>query len=252
MANYRDNKNCGFYGTEYCELLNMQSCDECAFGKLSKEELEGAKSDLDVLMAHIPEEGVASLFLSDTCLLCKGETKNKRTCYGMTDIVHPEPRRTKRNFIGIKTKCRVGSLIPVQIACCSRCRRNYFLVEYVPMCLSILLALIALVVLSFRSVSEPLAAVNEILPIALFAGAIVLGYLIGLLVRIALTNSKAKHTELHIWNLPLMKELHELGWQPLSEEKHVSRLVFTKKRVPKGVYTGEKSKGKASYREISE
>ena len=252
MANYIDNKNCEFYGTEYCELLNMQSCENCTFGKQKQEESEATKKDLDVLMSLVPEEGVASLFQSDTCLLCKGEKPGKRSCYGMLDIGHPKPERSRRSVIGLKTKCRVGSIIPLQIACCSRCRRNYFIVEYLPVFLSVLVAIIALSVISMRSVLEPLSAVSELLPLGVFVVAVLLGYFAGVLLRKSLKKAKSRETEFDVWRPPLLQKLKELGWQPLSTDKHVSHLVFTRKRVPQGVYTADNSRGKASYKEISE
>ncbi|MBQ3109084.1 MAG: hypothetical protein IJC67_05650 [Clostridia bacterium] len=253
MANYIDNKNCKLYGTEYCELLNMASCENCAFGKIKTDaEAEEAKHDLDVLMSNIPEEGVAPLFTSETCLLCKGKNPEKRSLYAMTDIGHPEPERMHRNIIGIKTKCRVGSLIPVQIACCSKCRRNYFMVEYLPTFVAIIVAILALIVLSARSIHEPLSAVSELLPLGLFIVLVVLGYFLGKLLRGSLKKAKARETEFDIWNLPLMKKLKALGWQPLAADKGVSRMVFTKKRVAQGVYSAENSRGKASYSEENE
>ena len=250
MANYIDNKNCKLYGSEYCELLNMPSCENCAFGKLKNDsEAEEAKRDLDVLMSLVPEEGVSSLFMSETCLLCKGEHPNKRSGYAMTDIGHPEPERMHRNVIGIKTKCRVGSLIPVQIACCSRCRRNYFLVEYLPTIFAIVVAILALLVFSARGVHEPLTAVNELLPLGLFIVLVVIGYFVGKLLRGGLKKAKSRETEFDIWQLPTMQKLKKLGWQPLSADKGVSRMVFTKKRVTQGVYSAENSRGKASYSE---
>lgn len=250
MANYIDNKNCRLYGTEYCELLNMPSCDGCAFGKLQTDhEAEEAMRDLDVLMEHIPEEGVSPLFMSETCQLCRDGHPHKRDCYAVADIGHPEPQRMHRNFIGVKTKCRVGSLIPVQIACCSRCRRNYFLVEYLPAFVSVIVAVAALAVLAVRSVYEPLSAVNALLPLGIFAALVILGYVLGRLLRNGLKKAKSRETEFDIWQLPLLKKLASLGWQPLTADKAVSRLVFTKKRAGHGVYSGENSRGKASYNE---
>ena len=46
----------------------------------------------------------------------------KRVCYGMTDLGNPEPKREGRNFIGMKTKLRIGSLLPIQLSCCAACR----------------------------------------------------------------------------------------------------------------------------------
>lgn len=250
MANYIDNKNCKLYGTEYCDLLNMPSCENCAFGKIRADsEAEEAKRDLDVLMSLVPEEGVAPLFMSETCYLCKGDHPNKRSCYAMTDIGHAEPGRMHRNIIGIKTKCRVGSLIPVQIACCSRCRRNYFMVEYLPTFIAIIVSVIALAVLSMRSVHEPLSALSELLPLGVFVVLVVLGYLLGTLCRKGLKKAKSRETEFDVWELPIMKKLKALGWQPLSTDKGISRMVFTKKRVTQGVYSAENSRGKASYNE---
>ena len=123
------------------------------------------------------------------------------------------------------------------------------MVEYLPTFAAIIVAIIALLVLSLRAVHEPLSAVNEMLPLGLFVVLVVLGYFLGKLLRGSMKKAKARETEFDIWNLPVMKKLKVLGWQPLSADKGVSRMVFTKKRVTQGVYSAENSRGKASYSE---
>lgn len=246
MARDMQNPKCRFNDTDYCELLNMPSCKDCSIASISDaDQTEEIQKDLDVLMSLIPEEGISPLFEGETCKLCADGNPRARTCYVITDIGHPEPKRMKRSILGFKTRSKVGSLIPIQISCCSRCRKNFLFYEYLPMALMLLLPAAALVILSILSVSTALAAINEFLPFLLFVVSIALGWGLGRIIKVVYKKSKSRETLFDIWQLPLMQKLRKIGWEPLSDDKGGSRVIFTKKRIARGVYTSETMAGRA-------
>ena len=123
------NTSCPLYETVYCQRLNMRSCDVCP--AKNPNNVQSIQADLDAVAQLMPMEDLAPLFHTEQCVLCKGEP-GKRVCYGMTDLGNPEPQREGRNFIGMKTKLRIGSLLPIQLSCCAACRRKFQLASYVP------------------------------------------------------------------------------------------------------------------------
>ncbi|MEL7610815.1 MAG: hypothetical protein AAGU74_15085 [Bacillota bacterium] len=246
MARDMQNPKCRFNETDYCELLNMPSCKECSIANISDtEQTDEIQKDLDVLMSLIPEEGISSLFEGQTCKLCADGNPRPRTCYVITDIGHPEPKRVKRNILGFKSRAKVGSLIPIQISCCARCRKNFLVYEYLPIALMLLLPAIALIVLSIQDVSFALAKIHEFLPFLIFVVSIVVGWGLGRIIKALYKKSKSRETLFDIWQLPLMQKLKKIGWEPLSDDKNGSRVIFTKKRIARGVYTSETMPGRA-------
>ena len=239
------NKSCKLYESEYCRLLNMNSCEGCPFGNVKfEEEAAEIRKDLDTMMDLIPEEGLAPLFCSDTCLLCKDQPR-KTSCYAVTDIGHPEPERIKRNFLGLKTRCTVGSMVPVQIACCSRCRRNFRLLEFAPIAVMLTVPIVVLLLLAIRGIHRPLAQISQLLPAGVFVLSVGLGWLLGRMVRSNIRKRKGAQTEFDVWQLPLMKRLRAIGWTSITEDKQGTRLVFSEKRLARGAFTHPDSRGRA-------
>ena len=176
---------------------------------------------------------------SDTCLLCAGEKKNPREYYAITDLAHKEPQRTKTSVIGIKVKANVGSLIPVQIACCKRCRRNFLMRDYLPWIITVAITIALIAILSVVPLRESLVGINELLPLAIFAGVFVAGYLIGQIVRNAFVKAKESQTLFDVGKLPIIKKMLEKGWFSLFGEKKGLRLIFSKKRLERGWFSGD-------------
>ena len=74
MERMIDNKECALYGTRYCDLLNMRTCGQCPMtGKSGEVTEESLRKDLDLYESLLPEGGIARLFESKTCQLCRKE-----------------------------------------------------------------------------------------------------------------------------------------------------------------------------------
>lgn len=233
-------KDCPLYGGEYCRKLNMKSCRTC---NVTNDNAEGMKADIDAIESLMPEGGVARFFAGEECVLCKGENKNRADCYAMADIGHPEPKREGRNALGLKTKLRVGSMLPVQLSCCSACRKKHNAAANREAAITLAVAIIMLAVLNFTPTAEAIAAMGSYMPLLLFV--IVVGgtWLIGRASRRSMIKRFSETTCMDIFEVPGLDEFKERGWFEISPYKDMSRLVFSKEPLKQGLFTspGEKA-----------
>ncbi len=234
-----DPGECLLKDTAACAAMNNPACPACEIGKAGTETQRNALEDFEMLKALLPEEGIKPLMQSETCLLCKGEKKNPRAYYAVTDFAHKEPQRTKTSVIGIKVKASVGSLIPVQIACCKSCRRNFLLRDYLPWIITAVITIALIAILSIVPLRESLVAVNELLPLIIFAGVFIVAYLAGQLARNIFVKAKEPYTLFEVGELPIIKKMLERGWFSLFGEKRGIRLIFSKKRLERGWFSGD-------------
>ena len=237
MPRTYNNTACRLYNTEYCRVLNMTSCETCTVAGGSKADMEALVADLDALNALMPADGIGNLFLGDRCVLCKKEEPNLRTCYGLLDLGNREPERVSRNAIGIKTKLRAGSLLPVQLAACDACKKRFSKLEYaVPLSVGAA-GVVSIALLSYRPLREFLASFFAAAPFVLFAAVMLAAWGVGALVRRARVKRYAAHTHLDVMEIKKLAELRERGWFELTPNIY-SRLIFSKKRLQQGLYTG--------------
>lgn len=232
------NTDCLLHNTKYCSILNMQSCETCTVDCRTEDRANKVKENLDFTLSLMPEEGIGALFSTDKCRLCKGEP-NKASWFAFTDIAHPLPKRKKEGVLGIPKTAKAGTLLPVQISCCDKCRRNYMLADYIyPVTVSVF-SLAGLVLMSIRSIREPLAAVASVLPVAILVAAVVLGVVLGTVFKKNVLKKAAGETILNIMDVPVLDEMKEKGWFELYPNKGMSKLVFTKKAIRQGMFTGK-------------
>jgi hypothetical protein len=203
----------------------------------NEENIKETMSDIDAIMGLMPEDGISDLFESDKCLLCENKP-NDRTCYAMTDLGNAEPKHIHRNFLGMKVPYKFGSIVPVQIASCGRCRRNYRTVEYLPTAISILIAAAGLIALSILTVSQYLSAIHPIAPFAAFVLFVLIGFGAGRLLRAVLIRRLGSRTKFNIFDIPKLKQMQEKGWDSIQPNEPVSRLIFGNRRLTRGIFTG--------------
>ncbi|HWS31082.1 MAG TPA: hypothetical protein VN512_13330 [Clostridia bacterium] len=239
MPKVYNNTACRLYDTEYCRTLNMQSCETCTVAGKNKAAMDELVADLDALKVLLPEDGIEDLFLTDRCVLCKKEEPEIRTCYALLDLGNREPERESRNFLGIKTKLRTGSLLPVQLSACDACKRRFLKLDYVVPLWVTVAGVLSVAALSYRPFREGLAELGAIVPFLVFSGVMLAAWGIGALVRKSRIKRYQKHTHLDVMEIPKLNELRERGWFELSPGRHISRLVFSKKRLRQGIYTGK-------------
>ena len=132
MEQERTNRNCPLWGTETCARLNMRACRGCPAEGKDPRECNDIRDDVNTLFSLLPEEGIASLFVGETCSLCKGEEKGKRESYGLFDMGHADPRARKKKLSLFRSKA-YGFVVPLQFGCCRACRRRFQLLSWTPM-----------------------------------------------------------------------------------------------------------------------
>ena len=215
MAKYT-RTDCPLYGGEYCKKLNMKSCRTCT---VTNDNAAGIKADIDAIESLMPEGGMARFFEGEECVLCKGERKNRADCYAMADIGHPEPKREGRNAIGLKTKLRIGSMLPVQLSCCSNCRKKHNAASNREAAVTLTVAIIMLAVLNFTPTAEAIAAIGSYMPLLLFV--IVVGgtWLIGRASRKNMIKKFSETTCMDIFEVPGLDEFKAKGWFEISPYK---------------------------------
>lgn len=238
MARIYLNTDCKLHGTKYCAALNMVNCDVCTVRDKAAKEVDSIMHDIDVMESFVPPDGVADLFARGDCALCTGEEKGERKYFALADLGHAEPKSREAGFLGIKRATRAGSILPLQIASCKKCRRNFLLVEYLPTGIALVLAGGSLLALSIRSLRESLMAISPMLPFLAFVLAVLVGLLAGMLLRGGLAKRFEKQTHMKIFEIPKLKEMLLNGWFPLNEGKQYTKLIFSRKRLKQGIYTG--------------
>ena len=135
------NPDCKLSGTRYCRLLNMHTCSACTIRE--NQNFDEVRSDIDLYETLLPDGGIAQLFESRECQFCTTPVKGKRSGYAIIDMAHPEPRRVQKWLFGKRT-ARIGTMIPLQMAVCSKCRSRFLSLEYLPMVIPVVFGIAAL------------------------------------------------------------------------------------------------------------
>lgn len=221
---------CALYGTKSCALLNMQDCDKCPLkGRIADPAIH---DDLKLFCDLQPEGTVAQLFESETCTLCREEPKGKPTCFAVFDMAHEEPKMlSRRKWFSRQT---TGFMVPLQFACCTKCRRRILLRSYLPLITPIILTLIALPLVTIEKTAQILRQTAPWLPLAIVLFTIVGGYGIGKLLSHLYMRRSETHMYVDVRTHPFVAEMAEKGWRPLFNDRQ-AHLAFTKKRIDRGL-----------------
>ena len=223
---------CTLYGTKACALLNMQDCDKCPLkGRVADPAII---DDLRLFCDLQPEGTVASLFESEICTLCKNEPKGKPACFAVFDMAHTEPKKlAKRKWLSGQ---ETGFMVPLQFACCAKCRRRILFLSYLPLIASIVLLLITLPFVMIERFAQALRAAAGWLPIAIVFFAFVGGYGVGKLLAALYKRRIETDMYVDVRLHPFTVNMVEKGWRWLFNER-VAHLAFTKKRIDRGLGT---------------
>ena len=223
---------CALYGTKACALLNMQDCDKCPLkGRVADPAIF---DDLRLFCDLQPEGTVAQLFESETCTLCKTEPKGKPASFAVFDMAHTEPKMlAKRKWL---SKQETGFMVPLQFACCTKCRRRILLQSYLPLITTILLPLIALPFVMIERFAQSMRQVAGWLPFAVVVAAFAVGYGVGKLLAYLYKRKIEADMYVDVRTHPFVEKMKEKGWRPLFNDR-VAHLAFTKKRIDKGLGT---------------
>lgn len=229
------NPNCELSGTKYCQTLNMHTCATCTVR--DSDHKSEIMSDLDLYESLLPEGGVARLFQSRECQFCKTPVKGKRKGYAILDMAHPEPRRIQKWLFGKRT-ARIGTMIPLQMAVCQKCRSRFLSIEYLPMVIPVAFGIAALFAFSADAIKGPLVDISMFAPFGGWILVVLLGALIGRLIANGLQKRWSKDMVTDVMQHPVVKEMTEKGWTPITTKSRTN-LLFSKSRMARGLGTAE-------------
>ena len=234
MSEYT-NKDCLLNDqNSYCKTLGLHSCTDCTIGKQDAEFQHKAIDDVETVRALLPNGSMDALTNAKECQLCAGEHKNSPICFAVTDMGNVEPKTTKRNLLGIKTKASIGSMVAAQIPCCAECRKNHRIRSMITFGSVIAALVICLIVLMIPAANRALIAINQMLPLFLFIGVLFIGLLIGMIVKTSFTRSKSSRTLFDVMQVPFIREMVDRGWFSIYGEGKEARLIFSKERLKRG------------------
>lgn len=227
---------CTLYGTKSCALLNMPDCEKCPLkGRVADPAIH---DDLKLFCDLQPEGTVAKLFESETCTLCKGEPKGKPASYAVFDMAHTEPKQlAKRRWL---SKQVTGFMVPLQFACCKKCRKRILLSAYLPLIAPIVLTVCVLPFVMNEHLAQGLRKVAGWFPFALVVLAIAGGYGIGKLLSYLYKRKADAVMYTDVRTHPIVAEMTEKGWRPLFNDRQ-PHLAFTKHRIDKGLGSANSS-----------
>ena len=230
----KNNPSCQLSDTHYCQLMNLQSCDVCPVKNGTP--ISQIKEDLDVYEGLLPEGGVAQLFQSSRCQLCRKQPGQPRKGYTFLYMGHPEPKRVQTRLFILKRTAPFGTMIPVQISTCESCRKHIMFTNYLPMLTPVVLGLIGLALLMIEPVRAALAGVVLWLPVVSWLALIAIGYVLGRVFAKAYAKAKSADTYVNVLEQPVLKEMVDKGWEPIGK-KGKADVVFSKSRRVRGLGT---------------
>mgnify|MGYP000854493415 CR=1 FL=1 len=226
---------CRLKGTESCERLARGNCKVCPGGSAGEERIDELEEHVKAVSALLPEEGPETLFQSEECLLCVGEP-GKKSCYALWDFGNVQPKEKVPGLLGIKREAQIGAIVPLQFACCAKCRKNW---EKLTLSLPVFIAAGGLAGLAtgyLLPIRNAVAAVHPALPLGVFAGCVLLGWLFGALVRRGILKKKAGETAFDVSKLPYVVKMKEKGWFLLIGGR-LKRPVFSENRRKRGWFS---------------
>ena len=234
MANLPENPNCALSGTRYCAMLNMHTCDQCTIDG-SKDSAEQIMDDLDIYESLLPKGGIARLFQSEECQLCKEKPARDRKGYAIMYLGHPDPKRVQRKWF--RKRQAFGTIVPVQLSVCSKCRSTMLWIDYLPVSMLVLCGLVTLILMTVRSIRDSLADIAQWIPFVVWIAAVVLGYLIGKIIAVLIRRKADERMYVNICEHPVIREMMAKGWVPLGKGESKPDLLFSKSRKVRGLGT---------------
>ena len=229
------NPNCELSGTKYCAMLNMHTCAACTVR--DAENKAEIISDLDLYETLLPQGGIARLFESPECQFCTTPEKGKRRGYAILDMAHPEPRRVQKWLFG-KRMSRIGTMVPVQMSVCPKCRRRFLALEYMTMAIPVIIGILALIVLSMDSVRIPLVDLSMFAPFGAWILCVLIGAIAGKLITDGLQRAWSKEMVTDVLRHPVIAEMINMGWTPITAKSR-TKLLFSKSRLARGLGTAD-------------
>jgi hypothetical protein len=223
------NEDCSVSDSVLCKWLD-KDCKDCYIHTLKKsdepkEMLENFQVTLELLPKGFDE------LQGEKCCFCKGEHKNERAGYAIVDLAHSEPAHMKGMFFGFgkKVRQRIGSMMPVSISICGRCRASFRLAEAFKWLGIVVLGGISVGLLVVPSIGQAVSNVSPALPIGVVLVAAAAGYFLGKLASAAYVKASSERMAFNVFDIPVVGEMKRRGWFTIQDDGDVTRVLFSHK-----------------------
>ncbi len=193
------NIKCAISDSSLCRWIG-KDCTECHINSIKHDDdIKKALESFEVTLSLLPED--IDELLGEECQFCKGE-KRKRAGYALADLAHAEPKTETGMFFGLGKKIRrkVGSIMPLSISICAECRRALRVPDIIKWMTPVLFLAAAVIVLAMPSITKGMGGG---MLLAVLAGVLLVGYLIGKAAAGAYMRSKSSKTRFNVFEIPI-------------------------------------------------
>jgi len=224
----KKNTKCDIKDSSLCKWLNKKECSECYIMEMGDKEQADALQRWEVTQSLLPDN-VDELHQSETCHFCVHDPLPK-AYYATVDLAHPEPESTKGMFFGLgkKVRTKIGSLLPVSIACCKRCRKAFFMVDFIKFATPVALLIVGILLLLIPPVINALNSLSALASTAFLIVLFLAGILVGKFLSARYIQTKSKEVRFNVFDIPIVGKMEDIGWFLLQDDGEMTRMIFTK------------------------
>lgn len=227
----KKNTKCDIRDSSLCQWLNKQDCQNCYIMELADKEQAEALQRWEVTQSLLPDN-VDELNQSETCHFCV-DNPLPRTYYATLDLANPEPESTKGMFFGIgkKVRSRIGSLLPIAISCCSRCRKAYLMADLIKYLTPFVFLAIGVLLAMIPPIAALLQSMGGFVSTLFIIGMFLIGLLVGKMLFTLYINKKGSEVRFNVFDIPIVSKMQDMGWFLLENDGIMTKLIFTKNKI---------------------
>ncbi|MGI6162116.1 MAG: hypothetical protein ACOYJD_08825 [Christensenellales bacterium] len=207
-------KDCLLRDSTICHNVNAgraADCQKCFLKDEKDDKIASMREGLAITQSLFPDEGIDRLKNSDKCVLCMGKPE-PTSSYATVYMAHEEPPAHKRLLFGLGKEVRsdIGSLIPVEMASCAKCRRRHFWIGFIRPFMTVGLPLLLLVAFMIPAIGS---ALSFPWPIVIMAISALVGAGAASLIRDNIIKEAKGDTALNAEEVPALNEMIDKGWR---------------------------------------
>ena len=191
---------------------------------------ECAQAEADRVADMVDAETLVDMANGEYCRFCADDGDVKSAdCYGLTDLGNNQPEEERKIKIG---GSKTGTVLPIVLPACKRCRRNYLLVQNLPTAISTAIIAATLIIVNIPAVKNKIYEGNLFVPTTMrpffiFAVVTAICVLLCAALRRLLIEKLSEKTVFNIMDIKRLAFLREGGWFRLYNNKHFSQILFS-------------------------
>lgn len=227
----KKNTQCTIRDSALCKWVDKADCANCYVMELSNDEQADALKRWEVTQSLLPDN-VDDLHQSETCHFCVKDPL-PRSCYATLDIANPEPEAKKGMFFGIgkKVRSRIGSLLPLAISCCSRCRKAFLMADVIRYATPLVFLIIGIILMMIPPIYSFMNSLGALVSTLFVVVMFLAGILAGRIFFTMYVKNKSREVRFNVFDIPIVSKMQDMGWFMLEGEGPVSKLIFSKNKM---------------------